>query len=211
MSFQENLGFPNSLRLVAEGLSCQRSERMLFANLSFSIESGHALTIVGPNGAGKSSLLRILGGFLSAQAGQLRLEGMAEDTERQQICHYLGHRDGLRAALTARENLDFARDILGAGLETPDALARVGLLQIMDAPVGLLSAGQRRRVALARLLVAKRPLWLLDEPTSALDQASQERVTEILSDHLGNGGLAVIASHLSLGIASETLTLGLPV
>ncbi len=196
------------MRLVAENLTCRRSERTLFEHVSFAVDQGQALTVAGPNGAGKSSLLRILAGFLSAGSGSFRLDGIEGDRDIRHCLHYLGHRDGLRAALTVRENLSFAAASLGAGLDVPQALRAVDLPFAADLPVGLLSAGQRRRIALARLLVARRPLWLLDEPTTALDSSAQRRVAELLQDHLAAGGLAVVASHLPLGIAGAVLSLG---
>ena len=163
-----------SLRLSVDNLACDRGERRIFEGVSFTLAPGEALVITGRNGAGKSSLLDILAGRLHPAAGAIRLEDAGERT-LPECLHYVGHRDALKAALTAEENLAFARDFLGNPALTPrEALDAVGLAHAARLPVAYLSAGQRRRVALARLLVAHRPLWLLDEPTAALDTASQE-------------------------------------
>lgn len=197
------------MRLIASDLACRRGERDLFTGLSFTLGEGGALTVTGPNGAGKSSLLALLAGRLAPQAGGIALEG-AGDTPLPEISHFIGHRDGLKSALTAGENLAFAQDLLRAPrLSPPEALARVRLAHIQDVPVAYLSAGQKRRVALARLLIAHRPLWLLDEPTAALDAESSALVTGLIGAHLAGGGLVVAATHLPLGLPSaQELTLG---
>jgi len=154
--------------------------------------------ITGRNGAGKSSLLDILAGRLHPEAGAIRLEDAGERT-LPECLHYIGHRDALKSALTAEENLAFARDFLGNPALTPrEALDAVGLAHAARLPVAYLSAGQRRRVALARLLVAHRPLWLLDEPTSALDTASQDTLRLILERHRARGGMIAATTHSPL-------------
>jgi heme exporter protein A len=188
------------VRLIVEDLACRRSGRRVFAGLSFALEPGEALVVTGRNGAGKSSLLAMLAGRLRPDAGAIRVEGVGERT-LPECLHLVGHRDGLKAAMTARENLDFARDLLGhRSLPAEEALAEVGLAHAAALPVAYLSAGQRRRVALARLLVAHRPLWLLDEPTSALDAASQTTLGMLMNEHLSNGGLIVAATHAPLDL-----------
>ncbi len=188
------------MRLIVEDLACRRSGRRVFAGLSFALEPGEALVVTGRNGAGKSSLLAMLAGRLRPDAGAVRVEGVGERT-LPECLHLVGHRDGLKAAMTARENLDFARDLLGhRSLPAEEALAEVGLAHAAALPVAYLSAGQRRRVALARLLVAHRPLWLLDEPTSALDAASQTTLGMLMNEHLSNGGLIVAATHAPLDL-----------
>jgi heme exporter protein A len=188
------------VRLIVEDLACRRSGRRVFAGLSFALEPGEALVVTGRNGAGKSSLLAMLAGRLRPDAGAVRVEGVGERT-LPECLHLVGHRDGLKAAMTARENLDFARDLLGhRSLPAEEALAEVGLAHAAALPVAYLSAGQRRRVALARLLVAHRPLWLLDEPTSALDAASQTTLGMLMNEHLSNGGLIVAATHAPLDL-----------
>lgn len=188
------------MRLIVEDLACRRSGRRVFTGLSFALSSGQALVVTGRNGAGKSSLLAMLAGRLRPDAGAIRIEDVGERTLPESL-HLVGHRDGLKAAMTARENLDFARDLLGhPSLTADEALDEVGLGHAAALPVAYLSAGQRRRVALARLLVARRPLWLLDEPTSALDAASQATLSVLMNEHLGRGGLIVAATHAPLDL-----------
>ncbi|QRM29672.1 heme ABC exporter ATP-binding protein CcmA [Microvirga sp. VF16] len=186
------------MRLSVNNLACERGERRIFKGVSFTLSPGEALVITGRNGAGKSSLLEILAGRLHPAAGVILLEEAGERT-LPECLHYVGHRDALKAALTAEENLTFARDFLGnPALKPREALDAVGLAHAARLPVAYLSAGQRRRVALARLLVAKRPLWLLDEPTSALDTASQETLRLLLESHRDNGGMIAATTHSPL-------------
>ena len=188
------------MRLAAENLTLERGGRRLFANLSFEAKAGEALVVTGPNGAGKSSLLRGLAGFLSFASGSVRLESGAAASLQEQA-HYLGHADALKAALTAAENLGFWAEMLGGtAANVAPALARLGLPHVADFPVRALSAGQKRRVALARLLVAPRALWLLDEPTTALDAAAQALFAGIMRAHLETGGIVVAATHAPLGL-----------
>ena len=198
------------LRLTVHDLSCRRSGRLVFGDLSFAMEGGEALAVTGRNGAGKSSLLAILAGRLHPEGGSVRLDGAGERTLPESL-HLVGHRDALKAALTAEENLSFARGLLGAPALTPiEALERVGLGHAARLPVGYLSAGQRRRVALARLLVAHRPVWLLDEPAASLDRSSQAMLADLMAGHLAAGGLIVAATHQALGIAAAELRLERP-
>jgi heme exporter protein A len=186
------------LRLSVNNLACERGERRIFEGVSFTLLPGEALVITGRNGAGKSSLLDILAGRLHLASGAILLDDAGERTLAECL-HYVGHRDALKAALTAEENLAFARDFLGnPALEPREALEAVGLAHAARLPVAYLSAGQRRRVALARLLVAHRPLWLLDEPTSALDTASQEILRLILESHRESGGMIAASTHSPL-------------
>ena len=177
-------------------------------------ESDQVVLVSGNNGAGKSTLLRALAGLLPYTAGKMALAGGAPDSDLPRQAHYLAHADGMKAALTVEENLDFWGAYLGAGDETgslapQQALARVGLAHALRAPFGALSAGQKRRAALARLLVARRPLWLLDEPMTALDRGSRERFAEVMRDHCAGGGLIIAATHEPLGLpAAAELTLG---
>jgi len=199
------------MRLVAEGLGCTRGARRLFENLSFTLEAGRALIVTGPNGTGKSSLLRLLAGLSEPDAGKVRLEGAPEPEHFREQIHYLGHLDAHKLALSAAENLGFWRDLLGnPALTIPDALIEVGLSGLGRLPVAVLSAGQKRRLALARLLVAERPLWLLDEPTTALDAAAQERFAALARAHMEKGGLIVAATHAALDFGLfDSLDLGL--
>jgi heme exporter protein A len=200
------------MRLSAWDLTIERGGRRLFAGLSFTADEGAALIVTGPNGAGKSSLLRALCGFLALEAGGFALEGGDAERTVGEQAHYLGHADGVKGALTAGENLAFAATMLG-GQSSRDAqkaaLARVGLAHVIDFPARFLSAGQRRRVALARLLIADRPLWLLDEPTTALDAAALEGCVTILRGHLRGGGIIVAATHAPLALdGAQEVSLG---
>jgi heme exporter protein A len=200
------------MRLIADRITLERGGRRLFAELSFGIEAAEALIIVGANGAGKSSLLRALVGFLPLSSGHISLRGGAAEASVGEQAHYLGHADALKGALTAGENLSFWAGVLGGDVRRENwlaALARLGLARVADFPMRALSAGQKRRVALARLLVARRPIWLLDEPTAALDSASQALFAAVMGEHLVGGGLIVAATHASLGLeGARTLHLG---
>lgn len=208
------------MRLAGVHVTIERGGRRLFADLSFAVAAGEALIVTGPNGAGKSSLLRAIGGLTPPESGKMTLEGGDDELTVGEQAHFVGHADALKGALTARENLEFwARMLAGRNETRPDArrapalsaaaaLDRFGLAHAVEFPVNVLSAGQRRRVALARLLVAFRPLWLLDEPTSALDAAAQARVAEIMRAHLAGGGLIVAATHAPLGLEARELQLG---
>ena len=188
-------------RLLAENLACRRGGRLIFEGLSFDLGPGEAIALTGRNGAGKSSLIAMLSGRLQPDHGSIRLEGGEEEAQLAEASHLVGHRDGLKTALTARENLAFAQAILGDAALGPDAaLAVVGLAHVAELPVGYLSAGQRRRVALARLLVSRRPYWLLDEPMSALDTASQTMLAGLMRAHLSAGGSILAATHGPLGL-----------
>ncbi|WP_236846377.1 MULTISPECIES: heme ABC exporter ATP-binding protein CcmA [unclassified Bosea (in: a-proteobacteria)] len=186
--------------LTAEGLVCRRGGRAIFDGVGFRLASGEAIALTGRNGAGKSSLIAILCGRLRPEAGAIRLDGL-DDMPLAEAAHLVGHRDGLKTALTATENLQFAQDLLGApGVSPAEALARVGLPHVGALPVGYLSAGQRRRVALARLLVSSRPIWLLDEPFAALDAGSQAMLSGLMRAHLTAGGAILAATHGPLGL-----------
>jgi heme exporter protein A len=200
------------MRLVAERIALARGGRWLFGDVSFAVEAGSALIVLGPNGAGKSSLLRAIAGFLRLDAGNVELQGGDAEASVGEQAHYLGHADSLKTALTAGENLSFWAGMLGGDSSRPSwlaAMTRLGLPHVADFPARALSAGQKRRVALARLLVARRPLWLLDEPTTALDGASQGLFAEVMEEHLASGGMIVAATHAALGLeGARTLRLG---
>src|SRR5918997_418373 len=171
--------------LEARELACLRGERVVFAGVSFREEPGAALLLTGANGAGKSSLLRLLAGLLRPAAGALLWAGedaLADRAEHARRLRYLSPQDALKPALTARENLLFAARLHGGG-DAEAALDALGLLPLAELPVRLLSTGQRRRLALARLALAPAPLWLLDEPTLGLDAASVSRLGGLLARH----------------------------
>src|SRR5262249_5080813 len=195
----------NIMRLEATDLACFRGGRQVFSSVSFAIQAGEALVITGPNGAGKSSLLRLLAGLLRPVAGTLAFEGGDPELTLPEQAHYLGHQDALKAALSVTENLDFWVRFLGPGradLATP--LADVGLADIAALPAAYLSAGQRRRLSIARLIAVKRPVWLLDEPTTALDVAAQAMLAELMRGHLAGGGLIIAAVHGAIGLEKAT-------
>jgi heme exporter protein A len=196
--------------LTAEALACRRGGRAIFDGVGFRLENGEAIALTGRNGAGKSSLIAMLCGRLRPEAGAIKLDGL-DDMPLAEAAHLVGHRDGLKTALTAAENLRFAQELLGApGLSPSEALAAVGLPHAGALPVGYLSAGQRRRVALARLLVASRPIWLLDEPMAALDIGSQAMLSQLMQRHLAAGGAILAATHGPLGLdGARELRIGL--
>lgn len=197
------------MRLSGRCLRCVRGGREVFSGLDVTAESGHAVAITGPNGAGKTSLLRLLAGLLAMAGGSIGLEGGDPELTLPEQAHYLGHRDALKPALTVSENLSFWRDFLGGGKSgKSDALAAVGLGHVAHLPAAYLSAGQRRRLSIARLLAVKRPVWLLDEPTSALDVTGQAAFAAIMTGHLAGGGIILAATHTPLGIAVQELRIG---
>lgn len=198
------------MKLLAENLACERGGRTVFTGVNFSLASGEAMVVTGRNGAGKSSLLRLIAGLLRAAGGRLSLPGGAEETTLSEQAHYLGHLDAVKPSLSVGENLQFWARYLGAsGAEIEPALEAVDLAALADLPAAYLSAGQRRRLSIARLVAVKRPLWLLDEPTSALDAQSQERLAGLMRAHRAGGGLIVAAAHGPIGLdASQELKMG---
>ena len=189
------------MQLTADNLTCVRGGREVFRGLSFGLKSGDALLVTGRNGAGKSSLLRMIAGLVRIAAGTLAVEGGHQDSTLGEQAHYLGHLDALKPALTVSENLQFWAEYLGpaSGDITP-ALQAVDLTSLADLPAAYLSAGQRRRLSLARLVAVPRAIWLLDEPTSALDAASQGRLADLMRRHLTSGGMIVAAAHGAIGL-----------
>ncbi len=195
------------MQLVVNGLAGERGGEEIFSGVSFSLDSGQALTVTGPNGAGKSTMLRIVAGLLPVAAGSVSLDGGGEDfPDVQAASHLLGHGNAMKPALTVAENLAFWRGFLGhAHLEVDEALEMVGLADIGHLPFGYLSTGQRRRIGIARLLVSWRPIWLLDEPTAGLDKASEVQFGRLMQAHLEDGGMIVAATHLPLGLEGREL------
>ncbi len=189
------------MRLSASDLACRRGGRDVFVGVSFAVAAGEALAVRGRNGAGKSSLLRMVAGLLRVTGGRLALDGGDAELTLGEQAHYLGHQDALKPSLTVAENVRFWAAFLGAAAVDLDrALGAVGLAALADLPAAYLSAGQRRRLSIARLLAVKRPIWLLDEPTSTLDAAAQERLGELMQAHLAGGGLILAATHAPLGL-----------
>jgi heme exporter protein A len=197
------------MRLSAVDLACRRGGRDVFAGIGFHLAAGQALAVTGRNGAGKSSLLRIVGGFLRPAGGRLWLEGGDPEFSIPEQAHYLGHQDAVKPSLSVAENLRFWAAFFGAGTtKVQDALDLVGLGGIATLPAAYLSAGQRRRLSIARLLAIKRPIWLLDEPASTLDAAGRDRLKGFMQSHLAGGGLILAATHGALGLsAAQELSL----
>jgi heme exporter protein A len=193
-------------RLSLTGLSVRRGGRVLFENLGLELGAGEACALVGPNGSGKTSLLRAVAGLVRPEAGEIVFDGAEADAARGAGLHFIGHQDGLKPARTAWEELRFWS--LWSGGDAPAAEAAAEALELtslLDLEVRRLSAGQRRRLALARLLAAPRPLWLLDEPLAPLDARWRERFGEIMADHLRRKGLILAAVHDPLPGATQTL------
>lgn len=186
------------VRLRGEGLACERGGRLLFRDLSLDVRGGELMALMGPNGVGKSSLLRMLAGLLRPNAGTVRIETPDAAHEPEGFVHYLGHLDGIKGGLSVRDNLAFWRRFQGGGGVLEEALEAVGLASLAGISAGVLSAGQRKRLALARLLVAPRAVWLLDEPGSALDAQGEAMLGGLLARHCAGGGLAVAATHAPL-------------
>jgi heme exporter protein A len=200
--------------LEASGLECIRGDRRLFSDLSFALNAGELLQVRGPNGAGKTSLLRMLCGLVAPVEGEIRWKGstikeLGEDFYRE--ITYLGHLPAVKDELTAEENLRIASALDGIEIEPKEAYAalnKLGLRGRETLPAKVLSAGQRRRVSLARLLVAGSALWVLDEPLTALDRSAVELVRGMLVNHLAQGGVAVLTTHQDLDLPSRHLELG---
>jgi heme exporter protein A len=189
------------MRLSGIDLDCIRGGREVFSRLGFALQSGEALLVTGRNGAGKSSLLRMIAGLIHVAGGRLELQGGHAERTLAEQTHYLGHQDALKPSLSVMENLAFWARFLGGREDAPSsALASVGLEALAGLPAAYLSAGQRRRLSIARLIAAKRPIWLLDEPTSALDRAAQERLSELMAVHLAGGGMIIAAAHGPIGL-----------
>lgn len=193
-----------------ENLAVERGGRVLFQSLSATVASGEALAVTGANGSGKTSLLRVIGGLLTPAAGRVHFQGAEDAAEaRRAGLHLVGHQDGLKGARTAREELMFqARWCGGSDRAALAAAERFGLTRQLDLETRRLSAGQKRRLTLARLLAAPRPLWLLDEPLAPLDGAGRALMGEILCQHLAAGGLVVAAAHDPLPVPAHTLEIG---
>ncbi len=199
------------IRLRVEGLSAKRGEDLIFHDISFIVAAGEALIVTGPNGSGKSTLLRVLAGLLTAESGTVRMDDTVADISHpRELCHYLGHRNAMKHELTVEENLSFWKSFMGdsaggSGIGLEEATEALGLGGISHLPFGYLSAGQQRRMAMAKLLVAYRPVWILDEPTAALDAAADRMFAGLVERHLGAGGIVVAATHQPLGVAAREL------
>lgn len=197
-------------RLLVDNLSLARGGRVLFKNLGFTLQAGEAISLIGANGAGKTSLLRAVAGLIRPEAGSIGFEGedggLEPEEARSASLHLLGHHDGLKTGRTAREELGFWARWSGGAPEL--AYEAMKLAPLLDLEVRKLSAGQRRRLSLARLIAAPRPLWLLDEPLAPLDARTREHVGSLMSAHLAGGGLILAAVHDPLPIAARIVEIG---
>jgi heme exporter protein A len=200
------------MTLFVENLTVKRGWREIIAGLSFSVAVGEALVLTGANGAGKTTLLRTIAGLLAPETGVIRLDSVAGGPDREvgEMCHLLGHLNAIKSSLTVAENARFWAIYLGGPLDdVPAALDRFQLAELAAVPAGYLSAGQRRRLGLARLLVAPRPVWLLDEPAVSLDTASRKLLAHAIDLHVKGGGLVLAATHQPLGLdGARELRLG---
>ncbi len=198
--------------LRAESLTAIRGERLVFADVSFDLPAGGALILSGRNGAGKSTLLRLLAGLARPDAGKVlwnETDALADRTEHAARVALLGHQDALKPGLTVGENLDFASALSGRSVSA--ALTDLDLRALADLPARMLSAGQKRRLALARVTLSNAPIWLLDEPTLGLDDAAVDRLGLLLARHRDAGGMIVAATHVALPLpAAATLRLNPP-
>jgi heme exporter protein A len=193
--------------LDASALTAIRGGRTLFRDLSFRVEAGQALCVEGANGVGKTSLLRMLAGFLAPASGTIRVGDLEDGEERGKFVGWLGHHDGVKAQMTVRETLVFFAQLYRSAANVDEAMKAVGLPRLSDLPGQYLSAGQKKRVALARLKLCGRPLWLMDEPLASLDAVGKKIVGDLVTAHCVGGGIAVIATHEPLGIECERLML----
>jgi len=193
-----------------QGLVCVRGEHMVFRGLDFELSSGGALVLIGPNGAGKSSLLRLMAGLLKPYDGKLLWDGedaLDDFDEHGAHLHYVGHHDAVKAVLSVSENIKFWAELRGGGEDgIAEALATFDIKHLYDTPGQFLSAGQKRRVNLARIIAAPAPLWLLDEPTTALDKATIKRLEAAIQKHRDGGGMVVLSTHADVDMpGSEVL------
>jgi heme exporter protein A len=206
--------------LRVESLTLARGHRTLARDLSFTLAAGEAVILKGPNGSGKTTLLRTLAGLMPVAGGRIVFEeasqGAEQPTEGPEKLHYIGHANAVKPTLTARENLEFWMSYLGCRSADPDtartadaALDRLGIAALADIRAAYYSAGQRRRLALARLVAVQRPLWLLDEPSVSLDAEGTATLAAMIREHVASGGAVIAATHIDLGVSgARELMLG---
>jgi heme exporter protein A len=191
----------------ASALTAIRGGRVLFRDLSFRVKAGQMLCIEGANGVGKTSLLRMIAGFLVPASGTIRIGEVEDADERGKFVGWLGHHDGVKAQMTVRETLSFFAQLYRNDGKVDAAIEDVGLSRLADLPGQYLSAGQKKRVALARLRLCGRPFWLMDEPLASLDVAGKKIAADLIAAHCASGGIAIVATHEPLGIDCERLVL----
>ena len=196
-----------------QGLTCERGGRRIFRDINFAAATGQVLTLEGPNGAGKSSALRILAGLLAPAAGEVRMQmsagyAVTDAEERGRLTGWVGHYDGIKAQLSVIENARFFAALHGARIDVAGVLDHVGLKRLVELPAQYLSAGQRKRLGLARLILSNRPLWLLDEPLSSLDAAGRRLAAQLIGEHCDDGGICIVATHETLGVDASRFFLG---
>lgn len=201
-----------TLTLNIKDLSCVRGHRLVFEKVSLFARAGALTCVEGPNGAGKTSLLRIVAGLLHPASGSVTFDhggtAIRDPEDRAARTGWLGHQDAVKPQMSVREQILFWARLYGAGRDPDEVLAAFGLTRLAALPGQFLSAGQRRRLALARLMLLNRPLWLLDEPLAALDADGKALVQRALKEHCAQGGIALVATHEPLGLDGETLRLG---
>ena len=196
------------MKLTVEHLVVNRGDRRVIDDLTFCLKKGETLTLLGPNGVGKTTLLRALAGFIAPLSGKVRLDNgdIEEDKPVGESCHFVGHANGLKSSLSVIENLQFWSAYLNddrsnsGDTSCHEALKQFNLVELSEIPCGYLSAGQKRRLGLARLVVARRPLWLLDEPTVSLDALSVRLLGKAVASHVACGGMVIAATHIPLGL-----------
>jgi len=196
------------LAIAAEGLACQRGGHIVVPPLSFEVRAGSALILRGPNGAGKTTLLRTIAGFLPPAAGRVRVSTPKGDASAEGHLHFIGHTNGIKPRLSVIENVSFWQRYYGGGGDPEAAEAALDafdLLDLADYRAAHLSQGQARRLGLARLLAARRAIWLLDEPSVSLDAASTRRLETAIADHLASGGMAIVSTHLDLSVGEAAI------
>lgn len=201
------------MKLIVENLAVSRSGQEIVCDISFELHAGDALIVTGENGSGKSTTLRAISGLLPVSSGTVSLldeKGKVFEGQMREYCHYLGHQNGMKPALSVRENLEFWQAFCGhPDLTVHQALEEVDLAHTIDLPFNYLSAGMKRRVSIARLLVSDRPVWILDEPTAGLDAHSVRMFSNLCKRFCEGGGILIAATHLPLGIETKkTLEIG---
>jgi heme exporter protein A len=205
---ENETGNRRPMRLSGEDLACERGGRMLFAGVSFTLDAGEAVLIEGPNGSGKTTLIRAIAGLGRFARGKVTVAGGKDGAELDEQAHYVGHADAVKPQLTVTENLSFWGQYLGGG-DLKAALDAFNLHAIADLPAQYLSAGQRRKLALSRLLLVPRAIWLLDEPSVSLDRAAQQTLAALMAAHVADGGILLASTHMELGtVFSKNLRLG---